>query len=163
MARITDGTVQNELTIEDPIGGEDLVVYYRLPDTEERIKYNKGQIKKKGKKIVYRIKENRKEWGSTILTGIRHGDFLKMVNGVAVPYSHDPSSPDYDPAWKNHIEKYASDVLEVMAQTVFENTKAKTPGVEIDADDDDADDGDDNDGEEIASVDHADDCDSKNS
>ena len=41
-----------------------------------------------------------------------------------VPFSSDPSSPNYDPEWKSLVQKYASDLIETLAAHVFEGARA---------------------------------------
>lgn len=122
-----------ELTLDDKISGSTLTVYYRLPMPEERISYSNSIVKRKGKKIITQVGETRLKYGRAILTGIKDGDF----SAGKKPLSSNPDSPDYNPAWKSFVEKYAADILMVLAATVFETNEK----LDFDDESDDADEG----------------------
>lgn len=124
MPRITAPDITNELKINDAISGETITLFYRLPTTEERVRYGKSSIRREGNKIKNEIVEARQKFGKMILTGIKDGDFVKLVDGKEVAYSSDQQSPAYDPDWKDLVCRYASDLIEFMALQVFEgNTR----------------------------------------
>jgi len=120
MPRITAPDVINELKINDAISGETISLFYRLPTTEERVRYGKASIRREGNKIKNEIVESRQKYGKLILTGIKDGDFVKIENGKEVSYSSNPQSPDYDSNWKELVCRYASDLVEFMALQIFE-------------------------------------------
>jgi hypothetical protein len=106
------------VTFSDNISGDKITVEYRMPTSEERIKYANSQISRHGGKITSTTGETRQKYGMRILTGIADGSFVK---GDGKPLSSNPQSPDYDPAWKAIVIKYASDVISQLAMHVFEN------------------------------------------
>lgn len=120
MPRVTAPDIINELKINDAISGETITLFYRLPTTEERMRYGKSSIRREGNKIKNEIVEARQKFGKMILTGIKDGDFVKIVDSKEVPYSSNPDSTEHDPNWKELVCKYASDLVEFMALTVFE-------------------------------------------
>lgn len=119
------------LKMQDHISGSELVLYHRLPTTEERTAYANGQIVREGNKLKNKLADVRINFGLKILTGFREGDFLKAENQ---PFSADPASPVYDAAWRTLIKKYAADVLTVLSIRVFEQpvTPAAENQLEID-------------------------------
>lgn len=120
MPRITAPDIVNELKINDAISGETITLFYRLPTTDERVRYTKSSIRREGNKIKNEIAETRQKFGKTILVGIKDGDFIKLVDGKEAAYSSDLQSLSYDPNWKELVCTYASDLVEFLALTVFE-------------------------------------------
>lgn len=106
-----------KVTFDDNIAGGKITVFYRLPTSEERIKYSNSQVSRNGRKIESILGQTRQTFGLKILTGITDGEFAKEKNKLI---SSNPGSPDYDPAWKTIIAKHASDVVAMLAQHVFE-------------------------------------------
>jgi hypothetical protein len=106
-----------EVTFLDRLSNSNITLSYRMPTTEERIKYANEQIVRKDGKIKNNAGETRIKYGLTILTGFKEGDFTKGENQ---PISADPKSPHYDPAWKTIIKQYASDIVSMLAVHVFE-------------------------------------------
>lgn len=110
----------NELKVQDNISDSTLVLYYRTPTTQERVGYTNESIQRKRNKIVYRQGEARLKYGGLILTGIGEGDFERKEGDGFVPISSDSSSKHYYKDWKEHIKKYASDLIDLLAIHVFD-------------------------------------------
>jgi hypothetical protein len=110
-----------EITFFDRLSRSKITLHYRMPTTEERVKYQNGMFTKKGNKVESTASEPRIKYGSAILLGFKEGSFAKAEGR---PLSSDPASPHYDPEWKGFIRKYAPDVIELLAITVFEASLA---------------------------------------
>ena len=111
----------NEMRFQDNLSGSEIVLYYRMPTTKERVAYTNESYQRKGRKLINRSVETRLKFGLKILMGFREGDFERKVGGKWVPMSSDgPASENYYPEWKEHIEKYASDLVEHLAMRVFD-------------------------------------------
>jgi len=106
-----------EVTFSDRISGDNMTIFYRLPTTEERIKYSNSLITRKLNKIKSNIGENRIASGLKIIKGFKEGAFSLPDTGII---SSDPAASNYDPQWKEHIKQYAADVLEMLAVHVFD-------------------------------------------
>ena len=126
MPRITAPDVVNKLKINDAISGETIALSYRLPTTEERVKYNNSLWKRERNAFKTRFSETRQRFGKLILAGFEDGAFAKMKDGKESTYSSNPQSPDYDPNWKDLVCEYASDLVEFLAMTVFEGNTRET-------------------------------------
>jgi hypothetical protein len=107
-----------KVTFFDNIAGSKITLEYRLPTSEERIKYTNSQVARHGRKIESTTGETRMKYGARILTGITDGDFIK-ADGKSL--SSSPQSKNYDAGWKEVIAKYAPDVIAMLAMQVFEN------------------------------------------
>jgi hypothetical protein len=107
------------ITFYDKISDSKITLFYRLPTTDERIKYANSGISRKGNKIESTIGENRIDYGEKILTGFKEGAFEKSP-GVLL--SSDPKSSNYDENWKTIVKNYAADVLAALAVFVFEGS-----------------------------------------
>lgn len=105
-----------EVTFFDRISDSKITLSYRLPTTEERIKYANSLVTRRGNKIDTDIGSARQKYGLAILLGVKDGSF-ETDKG---PLSSDPASPYYDAAWKTFIRQYAQDVLIMLAIHVFE-------------------------------------------
>jgi len=114
------GDELNELRIHDNLSNSEIILKYRMPTTQETIRYGSETIIRKRNKIVSRIGETRQKYGAMILEGFRKGDFERKVGDKYVPISSDSDSEHYDPQWKDYLKKYASDLIEVLAVHVFE-------------------------------------------
>lgn len=115
------GDELNEMRFQDNLSASEIVLYYRMPTTQERIAYTNESYQRKGKKLINRSVETRLKFGLKILVGFREGDFERRVDGKWVPMSSDgPPSENYYPEWKEHVEKYASDLVEHLAMRVFD-------------------------------------------
>jgi len=109
----------NELRIHDNLSDSVLVIYYRMPTTEERIGYSNEMVKRARNKLIPRMGNVYQKYGAKILMGIGDGCFEKKVGDKYVPISSNRDYEHFDPEWKNHIKNYASDIIEKLALTVF--------------------------------------------
>jgi hypothetical protein len=107
-----------EVTFDDNIAGGKIKIRYRMPTTEERIKYSNSQVNRSGRKLESIIGDTRQKFGKIILAGITDGDFMTAGNK---PLSSNEGSPHYDAGWKEIVAKYAPDVIAMLAMHVFEN------------------------------------------
>ena len=107
-----------KVTFADNLAGGNITLEYRMPTTEERISYTNGQISRHGRKVESIMGNTRMKFGAKILTGITDGEFQKD-DGKALSSRQD--SPDYDAGWKALVEKFAPDVVAMLAMHVFEN------------------------------------------
>jgi len=112
-----------KITFSDNISGGSITVEYRPPTMEERIKYANSLVTRHGRKVEYTQGETRMKFGAKILTGITDGEFAKPGNK---PVSSKSGSPDYAADWKALVEKYAPDVISMLAMHVFENALSKS-------------------------------------
>jgi hypothetical protein len=112
-----------EVTFNDNIAGGKIKIKYRMPTTEERIKYSNSQVNRHGRKIESIIGDTRQKFGKIILAGITDGDFVKAGNK---PLSSNEDSSNYDAGWKEIVAKYAPDVIAMLAMHVFENALSRT-------------------------------------
>lgn len=112
-----------KVTFIDNIADGNITVEYRLPTTEERIKYTNSQVSRHGRKVESIMGDTRMKFGAKILTGITDGEFQKEDGK---PLSSRDASPDYDPQWKSLVEKYAPDVIAMLAIHVFEAALTKS-------------------------------------
>jgi hypothetical protein len=132
MARIIGENIKNKLIIKDQLNENSfLTIYHESATAEERIAYRSSQWKRDGSKIESRLTEARQEWGEKKITGFKEGDFKFKTSslegegkgeGELRTISSDPESPNYDPNWKALLRKYAPDVLEAVAEHIFEST-----------------------------------------
>ena len=125
----------NELRIEDNISGSTIVLYYRMPTTQESIGYTNELTQRKRNKLVMRFGETRQKYGALILKGFRDGDFERMEGGKYVPMAADPKSENYFPEWKEHVMQHASDIIEALAIHVFESSVEMSSDAEAMEDD----------------------------
>lgn len=139
MPRKLGKDVRNELKIVDPISGSIIKLYYRLPTSEERVKYASDHYEWVEGKIQVNAIKARQKWGLEILNGFEEGSFEKKVTqglspelqgegggeGVTkwVSISSDPQSPNYDPNWKTIVSENAMDLVEALAEYVFEGRR----------------------------------------
>jgi hypothetical protein len=124
MPRTIGEDVKNELTLRDQFSeGDPIVLYYRIPLSEERISYESAKYKRTEGKIEVRLSEARQIWGDKILTGFKEGSFRLKIGEERKIIASDPVSPNYDPQWRDHIKKYASDCLEELAAHAFDGVR----------------------------------------
>jgi hypothetical protein len=131
MGRKIGQNVRNELRIHDPVSGSAVVLYYRLPTTEERIAYSSAIFERDGEKVKITPGIPRHEYGSEILLGFEEGAFEKEADGSLIQFSSDPKSSAFDPEWKVLVIKYASDLLDVLAMHVFEGARVASSQREV--------------------------------
>jgi hypothetical protein len=106
-----------KLTLQDNISGGSITLGYIPPSSDDRIKYSNSIITRKGRKIDSTMGETRAKYGKKILDSITDGDFVREDGK---PLSSNPSSPDYDPKWKDLVCEFAPDVVAMLAIHVFE-------------------------------------------
>lgn len=106
-----------ELTFDDRISGDKITLYYRLPTTQERVRYTNGYVTRKAGRIVSTLGDLRMKAGSVILIGFKTGAFTVPGKGLI---SSKPGDPTYDAGWKAAIRTFASDFIEMLAIQVFE-------------------------------------------
>ncbi|HQP30841.1 MAG TPA: hypothetical protein PLB81_05895 [Deltaproteobacteria bacterium] len=103
----------------DKISGGTIKFFYARPGTEQRVAYQGALASTDAK-----LSEVRIEHALGILTGIRDGDFTVPASpepdAPSLPVSSDPESADYRENWKDLLQVYASDLLEILAIHAFE-------------------------------------------
>ena len=114
------GDDPNLMLFQDNISNSEPGLYFRMPTPKERIDYTNESFRRQGKKIENRAVETRMKYGMKILIGLRDGDFERKVGEKWQQISSDPDSSDYFESWRDHVKKYASDLVEHMAIRVFE-------------------------------------------
>lgn len=114
------GDALNEMRFQDNLSGSEIVLLYRMPTTQERIAYTNESFQRKGRKLVNRAVQTRMKFGLAILEGFREGDFERKTGTGWTPIASDPTSDHFFPEWKEHVEKYASDLIEHLAIRVFD-------------------------------------------
>jgi len=114
------GDDKRTVIIEDNKTGQEVLLEYRDPSTEEEIQYSNNQIKRRGNKPQIEVAETRLKYGARVLTGIREGDFGQIKDGKTCPLSSDPNSENYNPAWKKLVKKHARHLIMLLAVHVFE-------------------------------------------
>ena len=110
----------NEMTFQDNLSGSEIVLQYRMPTTAERAGYANESFQRKGRKVVSRHVESRLKYGAKVLTGIRDGDFEIKQGDKWAPISSDPNSENYAADWKEQVQKYGADLIELLAIRVFD-------------------------------------------
>lgn len=120
--RILSSKAKNEITIIDDLAGsEEHVLYYRIPETDERQWYEHAKVVRDGEDVEIQATTAAFNAGASILTGIREGDFGRINDeGKAVPIASDPDSENYFEGWKEHVEKHAADHVIHLGLHVFE-------------------------------------------
>jgi hypothetical protein len=108
-----------EVTFNDKISGDKITIHYRMPTTEERIKYVNGFVTRQGNQIVSTIGELRMKAGAKIFVGFKKGSFSVPGKGLI---SSTPGEENYEPAWKAIVRQYAPDVIEMLALHAFESS-----------------------------------------
>lgn len=116
-----------ELTFDDRISGDKITLYYRVPSTQERVKYTNGYVTRQGNKVLATLGELRMKAGAAIFVGFKTGAFSVPGKGLI---SSRPGDPNYDPGWKAAINQHAPDFIEMLAIHVFEMpmTRVEQPG-----------------------------------
>lgn len=114
-------TDRNKLVIADTLGGGDVTLYYRTPTTSERVSYQRSLVRREGKKVILCEAETRQKFGLQILTGFAPYSF----SFAGEPLSADPAQPGYRDDWKDLVAQTASDLVEVLAISVFEGARQK--------------------------------------
>jgi hypothetical protein len=117
MGRIL-GEERQELTVQDPVSGTKVTLYYRLPTSEERVAYQMSAYRIEGGQRRFCLGETRLRFGLEILTGFGPGDFLVKENGVAAVLD-----PKVHQDWKARLAEHAPDLVSFLAQQVFEGLR----------------------------------------
>jgi hypothetical protein len=120
MGRIIGENIQNALIIKDKKSEGTLTLYYGSETAAERIAFKSSLWEREGDKIRSRRTEALQEWGEKKIIGFKEGDFKYKIDGELKIFSSDPESKNYDPKWKELLRKYAPDVLEALAEHIFE-------------------------------------------
>jgi hypothetical protein len=124
MGRIIGDGVKNQLVLKDPFSGDPIIIYYRIPNSEERIAYESAKYRREKDRFEFCLSEARLKFGEKIIEGFEEGSFLHKIEGAGNrPFSSDPESPNYDPSWKELLRKYAPDVLEILAEHAFDSLR----------------------------------------
>lgn len=115
---------KNSLSISDTISGSDIKLFYRMPTTEERVRYQSGLFTRKGKKPGVNV-ELRLYMGLKILSGFEEAALVngKYVGGFGYggkPIASDQASANYRADWKDLLKETAADIILALAISVFE-------------------------------------------
>jgi len=108
---------ENKVKIKDNISNSEILIYYRMPDTEERV-FFRTNVGISPEKIYERI-DIAVEAGLKIMTGFRKGDIKINENGSIKDISSDKDDKDYNDDWKDFFKKYRPDIPEMLAYKVF--------------------------------------------
>lgn len=121
----------HERKIYDAIGEGDITFYYRLPTTNERIKYNANLFAMRGaNKLQNKSFETRLEMGLAIVTGFKEGDFVVEKEGKLQPISSQQNSPNYYADWKNYLREETPELVVALAALVFDAASTSAPEME---------------------------------
>ena len=117
--------VRNALHVRDPVSGEVLTLYFRMPTPEERAGFAIAQFERTGKEVRMRTTEARQEYGLKILEGFPDGTFEKQNGeGKRIPaFSSDSQSPFFNTVWKELALKHGAHLIELLAVHVFDGTR----------------------------------------
>jgi len=126
MGRLLGEGVKNILTITDPISGDSIKLYYRIPTTNEKAKYLISIWDRDKKTVTEDLTSARMQWGSEILEGFKEGSFQKRINGEVKDISTDPDHPGFKEDWKEWIKRFAPDILEVLCIHAFEGSETRS-------------------------------------
>lgn len=116
MPRQLEKCDNNEFRFNDPRTGEEIVFYYRSPETEDRVRHQTRRYGRKENTMVIRTRTACIESAAAVLTGIRDGDFVVGKE----PLSSTPGNPGYREDWQEHIVAMAGDLLLIMGHDLFE-------------------------------------------
>ena len=122
----------NKITIYDPRSNEDITFFYRTPTTDEELSYISKLVQRatnaNGKDIIVIKMMTRIDLLLDILTGFSDNSFC--VDGHAI--SSDPKNKEaYCPEWKEFLKEGCSELLNVVAVTIFEGAQVKGCGMGI--------------------------------
>lgn len=113
------GTRQFEARLHDALSDSEIVLYYNLPTTRDRVEFENNLVKRNKGEIESDLVEEQIELGLRLITGFREGDFEREVDGEWVPLSSDSRSEHYVADWKGWLRDYAGDLLESFVIHVF--------------------------------------------
>ena len=117
------GETRHSLTIQDPLSGGLITLYFRRPTTEERVAYQMSAFRLEGGERRLCLGETRLKFGLDILEGFGPGDFLVAEDGREVPLD-----PGRHPDWKDRLAAEAPDLVAYLGQQVFEGLRVVSRG-----------------------------------
>ncbi len=121
MARIL-GVKKAEIRFADRRSGSVIVLRYTEPTTEQLLGFQNECLQRMGKAVISRRPDALLKYGKQILSGFGDGSFQRLDDsGKAVAISCDNASPDYMADWRKWVEDYAADLIQLLAQEVFES------------------------------------------
>ena len=123
MGRLLGEGVKNVLNISDPVSGDSIKLYYRIPTTDEKAKYLISIWDRNKKTVSENLTSARVQWGSQILEGFKEGSFQERINGEIKDISSDPGHPGFKEGWKEWIKSFAPDILELLCIHAFERSE----------------------------------------
>ena len=124
---------RNEITFDIKNSPDSITLYYRDPESSERLMYQKKLFKTDKNKIKDVSAQTRIEFGTRILTGIKDG----CVSYDGKPLSSDPQNENYNPNWKNILVEAVPHLVASMAFNVFEGFALASDNMQIELDDSD--------------------------
>jgi hypothetical protein len=121
MPRELKRTDRNQLILDDAISGGKIVLFYRFPETSERVAFQAAAYKRDGDTLIDSSDQAIIDSAIVVLTAIRDGDFT--YDGKKI--SSDPQSEDYREDWKECVAETGADLLTVLGRVVFMGVTAK--------------------------------------
>ena len=118
--RVIGPKVINEMVVADPMSGDQLILYYRSPTTEERQQYVSDLFLQEDGKVKDNTQIARLKWGLELLTGIGDQTLALTIDGETRPVHNNPESEHYRADWKELMREYAADLPVFLALRVFE-------------------------------------------
>ncbi|EHJ46336.1 hypothetical protein DFW101_0319 [Solidesulfovibrio carbinoliphilus subsp. oakridgensis] len=114
---------QNILEMKDKISGVLLEFSYRLPTQAERDAYTKATMRHKGNKVLSKANTFTEQaaLGKRVLLGFKKGC---LANEAGQIISSDKTDPDFDPSWKDLLDKYRKDILAAAGRRVINSTSS---------------------------------------
>jgi len=110
----------NEAIVKDNISNTDIKIFYRMPNTEERVNF-RSKVGFNLEQINERV-DTAVEYGLKLITGFRKGDIKIADNiGKIKDISSNPKDPEYEPEWKKLLKEYRPDILEALAYRIYFN------------------------------------------
>lgn len=117
---------RNTMTVRDFFGDEH-EIYFRNPTTTERMQYRAGMWERQDDKIVNKTATQRMKYGAAIITGFKKGS----LGADGKPIASDQADPDYREDWLDLLTVAAPDVIDLVAQQVFEAGQVRQGPVSI--------------------------------
>jgi hypothetical protein len=111
---------RNAMPVQDFFGDEH-EIYFRNPTTTERMKYRAGMWERQDDKVVNKTASQRMVFGAAIIVGFKKGS----LGADGKPIASDPADPDYREDWKDLLCAAAPDVVDLVAQQVFEGGQVR--------------------------------------
>ena len=106
------------MSVQDPVSGSAITLYFRRPTSEERVAYQLSVFHLEGGERRLRLSETRLKFGLEILVGFAAGDFLIQAEGGVQDLD-----PEHHPDWKEHLAQHAPDLVSYLGQQVFEGLR----------------------------------------